>query len=140
MTKLRQLLETAVFAAFFLAFAACQLSPTCHDVNGRWSNREGRTVIMEPNKEARWVIKFGSQSETFAVKYEYDCKATPATLDFHDFQWGPLRGRSLYGIIEWTSDSTFRYQSDPGTSPAARPKEFTNDLAITFYREKEEKK
>ena len=90
---------------------------------------------FEPNGKALWLIKFGSQFDSFPISYRYDCKQKPATLDLMDFQSGPLAGKTLFGIVEWNSDSIFRFDAEPGTSSYARPSSFNAEHSERYFRE-----
>lgn len=110
--------------------------PPCRDLQGRWTNREGQAFYFKGNGKALWLIRFGSQIDTFVMEYRYDCRKQPAELDLSGFQSGPLSGKTLYGILEWNTDSTFRFDAEAGTQPDARPKAFETDQTQKFYREK----
>lgn len=138
MTKLQHfptsLFQLSILAFCLLSLAACQ-EQTCNDITGRWTNREGRTFIVEPDGQARWLVRFGSKVETFMVTSHYDCTKDPITLDFSGFTWGPIQGKTLYAIMEWKSDTSFRFQSEPGYTPSVRPAAFSDELSVTYYKE-----
>lgn len=126
----------AVIASLpLLSLFSCN-GTNCRELNGRWSNREGQSFYFEPNGKALWLVRFGSQIDTFAMEYQYDCKKQPAVLDLSGFQTGPLSGKTLYGILEWNSDSSFRFDSEAGIGPDVRPLTFETDQTQKFYREK----
>jgi hypothetical protein len=125
----------ALFSGLSFLFISCQPGATCHELTGRWSNREGQTLSFQPNGKALWLIKFGSQYDTFPITYTYNCKEKIPTLDLSGFQNGPLAGKTLYGIIEWSSDSVFRIDAEPGTSPETRPSTFNSEHSERYFRD-----
>lgn len=126
----------ALFTGLSLLLS-CQPGNPCHELSGRWTNREGQVLRFSPNGKALWLIKFGSQYDTFPISYAYNCKEKIPTLDLSGFQSGPLAGKTLYGIIEWSSDSVFRFDAEPGTTPEARPAEFNSEHSERYFRESE---
>lgn len=119
-----------------LLFSACGLGPECRDLNGRWSTREGQDIIFDPSGEALWLTSFGSRFDTVRLRYQLDCKRAPATLDLSDFQQGPHKGKTLYGILEWQSDTSFRLRYEPGLQPEVRPKAFDPEQTVNYFRVK----
>lgn len=117
-------------------FFCCNTKPACGELAGQWTNREGQVFLFQPNGRAFWLIKFGSQFDTFPIEYRYDCGQQPLALDLAGFQSGPLTGKTLYGIVEWTSDSSFRFDAEPGTLPEVRPTKFDNEQTMRFYKER----
>lgn len=116
-------------------FLSCTDAPRCYDLEGRWTNREGQVFLFQPNGKALSIIQFGSEFDTFPIQYQYDCKQQPATLDLSGFQNGPLTGKTFFGILEWATDTTFRFDGEPGSSPEVRPKTFNLEQTQRFFRE-----
>lgn len=116
-------------------FFSCTDTSSCRDLDGRWTNREGQVFLFQPNGKALWLIQFGSQFDTFSIQYQYDCKQKPATLDLSGFHSGPLTGKTLFGIVEWSSDTAFRFDAEPGASPEVRPKAFNLEQTQRYFRE-----
>ncbi|MFN0214073.1 MAG: hypothetical protein ACKVT2_07440 [Saprospiraceae bacterium] len=127
--------QLALISGFATLFIFCKTESNCHELKGRWTNREGQVISFEPNGKALWLIKFGSQVDSFPINYRYNCKQNPATLDLADFRSGPLIGKTLFGILEWSSDSVFRFDCEPGTSSDVRPASFNAEHAERYYRE-----
>lgn len=117
-----------------LPFIHCT-DPPCRSLEGHWTNREGQSFQFLPGGKALWLIRFGSQVDTFRMEYRYNCKKQPAELDLSGFQSGPLKGKTLYGILEWSNDSSFRFDSETGYSVDVRPSAFENDQTQKFFRE-----
>lgn len=127
------LLRALGAAALLLSFSFCGDQP-CHDLAGKWTNREGQTLVFQPGGKALWLIRFGSATDSFPISYRYDCAKNPAEIDFTDFQAGPLVGKSLFGILEWKNDTSFRVDFESGTSAEARPQTFNSEQAQTFVK------
>ena len=125
----------ALFSGFALLLIFCKTENNCRELTGRWTNREGQVFSFESNGKALWLVKFGSQFDSFPVSYVYDCKQKMARLDLTDFKSGPMAGKTLFGIIEWSSDSVFRFESEPGTSSEVRPATMNAEHAGRFFRE-----
>ena len=114
-------------------FVSCTNKVTCHELYGRWTTNEGQEFVFQKDGKALWLTRFGSQFDTVLFSYYLNCKAEPATFDLLHFQTGPYVGKTLFGILEWTSDTSFRLQYEPGTDEWARPKEFDNEGAMKFF-------
>jgi hypothetical protein len=116
------------------SLAACRSTPTCRDLAGTWSNGEGQQLVFEPSGRARWLTRFGSSYDTVSFAFELDCRKKPAALDMKNFQGGPYIGRTLYAILEWTSDTSFRLRYEPGDDDSARPEAFDPEQTQRFVR------
>jgi len=125
----------ALLSGFATLFLSCKAEYACHELAGRWTNREGQILSFEPDGKALWLIKFGSQFDTFAINYRYDCKQKTATLDLMNFKSGPLAGKTLFGIVEWSSDSVFRFDAESGNSSEVRPSTFNAEHTERYFRE-----
>jgi len=68
------------------------------------------------------------------MEYRYDCSKRPVELDLFGFQSGPLTGKTLFGVLEWSSDTSFRFNAEPGTDAVARPQTFESDQTLKFFR------
>ena len=112
---------------------SCQGS-NCRDISGAWRNREGRELVFQNNGSVLWLTSFGQLIDTVKCVFVLNCKAKPATLDFSDFSGGPFKGQNLFGIIEWSSDSLFRFCYEIGQQPGCRPKQFNSEQTIKYYR------
>jgi hypothetical protein len=51
------------------------------------------------------------------------------------FQGAMYEGRRLYGLLDWSSDSSFRFIYEIGDSPSVRPTTFESELTQQFYQE-----
>lgn len=135
--------NTTRFGAAAAAIALFALFPlwgctdtACRELNGRWSTREGQSFYFDKNGNALWLVRFGSQVDTISMKYRYNCQKNPAELDLSDFETGPLVGKTLFGILEWNNDTSFRFDAEAGLGPEVRPVTFENDQTQKFFLEK----
>jgi hypothetical protein len=117
-------------------FFYCTSKPDCYELAGRWTNREGQVLVFQPEGKALWLLQFGSEFDTFPIQYRYDCDQQPIMLDLTGFQTGPLMGKTLFGILEWASDTAFRFDAEAGSSPELRPKTFNMEQTVRYFREK----
>ncbi|MFN0015160.1 MAG: hypothetical protein ACKVU2_11490 [Saprospiraceae bacterium] len=127
-------LAALAFLALF-SFGACT-AKDCIDPVGRWSTREGQSIVFQKKGKALWLTRFGSKIDTTPMAFRYDCGSEPATLDFFGFRAGSLVGKTLFGIVEWNSDTTFRYNADAGTNPYIRPTTFESEQTMKFFLER----
>ena len=140
MRQLRMLLLLAPAAAgLFCLFQSCNTSGQCRDLSGHWTTQEGQDLIFLHDGKALWLTRFGSRFDTNRMEYHLECNANLITLDLSNFQTGPHTGKTLFGILEWSSDTSFRLRYEPGLSPEVRPTEFDNDQAVKFVRTEEGK-
>ncbi|MCB0533457.1 MAG: hypothetical protein H6574_20960 [Lewinellaceae bacterium] len=126
----------AITLLILLSITGCTDS-TCRTLSGRWSTREGQSFYFQENGHGLWLVRFGSKIDTFPMAYRYDCGKQPIELDLSGFETGPLAGKTLFGILEWNSDTSFRFDAEAGTSPTVRPSTFESDQTQKFFIEKE---
>jgi hypothetical protein len=119
-----------------LSSTGCE-APACRELRGRWSTKEGQCIIFQQKGNALWLTRFGSQMDTVRMQFRYDCTKQPVELDLHGFQSGPLTDKTLYGILEWTSDTAFRMNAEAGTDATLRPKAFESDQTMQFVLDRE---
>lgn len=125
---------TVLCTALFLMFNSCTFDPPCRELTGRWTTREGQDLLFQAGGTALWLTSFGSQFDTVRMLFKLDCKKAPAELDLSDIQSGPYAGKTLFAILEWQSDTSFRMRYETGTRPEVRPKAFEPDQTLKFYR------
>jgi hypothetical protein len=104
-------------------------------LQGAWDNNKGQLLVFQKDNQAYWIFYSESKRDTFKIKYRTNLKTQPAQLDLTDFQVGPLKGKTLYGIVEWTDKRTIRFDCEPGTTDSVRPKAF-NPTQTQTYRKK----
>ncbi len=117
-------------------FCCCAGSPDCGQLAGSWSNGEGQEWVFSPDGEALLITRFGSKSDTDLCNFQLRCDTKPTILDLNNCKSGPYSGKSVFCIIDWTSDSTFRLRYETGTNPEARPTTFDPEQTIQFVRRK----
>ena len=123
---------TLLFLSLLFILSACDRQAGCRELTGPWTTHEGQELVFLPDGQALWLTKFGSQYDTIRMHFRFDCAARPATLDLSDFQNGPHRGKMLFGIFDWSSDSSFRFRYEVGSQPEDRPKEFDVEQTQKF--------
>ena len=131
---MNQLFTSALYSGLLLALCSCHYTSPCKALIGRWTTREGQDFIFQSGGKALWLFQFGSSFDTAYLDYRLDCSQKPAALDLSNFKNGPHLGKTLYGIIEWSSDSTFRLRYEPGTVPEVRPAAFDNEQSLKFHK------
>ena len=96
---------------------ACDVKQECKVPIGHWTDNEGKEMVFQSDGKALWLTRFGSQYDTQTCSYKVDCTAIPTTLEMQDFSSGPYTGRTVYGIYEWSNDTTMRFQFEEGERP-----------------------
>ena len=104
-------------------------------LQGVWDNDNGQLLVFKKNSQALWIFYNESKRDTFSIKYRTDFKTQPDQLDLSDFQVGPLKGKTLYGIVEWIDKRTIRFDCEPGIIDSVRPNTF-NPTQTQTYRKK----
>ena len=134
MTSLRCMLALAALVSL-----GCGNS---RSLEGTWtgSDQAGNrmTFVFAADGQAEWILEpnMGGQTmppETIRMSYETDASADPATIDFSDFDYGPLEGTTTYGIYEFTEGDAFRIDLEPagpGQDASVRPDSFTDDTVV----------
>lgn len=100
---------------------------------GVWDNRNGQIIEFKSNGKALWIFYTETTKDTFEISYKFDRLATPNQLDLTDFKVGPLTGKTLYGIIEFQGNHSFRFDCEPSVSD--RPKTFNPIQTQSYYKE-----
>ncbi|MEO6038806.1 MAG: hypothetical protein ABIQ93_10355 [Saprospiraceae bacterium] len=124
-------LYTPLFLLILLCTSCISTLP-CRELVGHWTTHEGQDLVFLPQGQALWLTKFGSQYDTIRMKFKFDCQRQPATLDLSDFQNGPHIRKTLFGILDWSSDSSFRFRYEVGSQSADRPQEFDVEQTQKF--------
>jgi hypothetical protein len=125
-----------VFASWLAGLAACKNEAGCRDLAGAWTDREGQELVFLESGQVLWLTPFGSQTDTLTADYRLDCRKDPVTIDFLNFRGGPYANNVLYGIIEWTGDSSIRLLYEPGSDERVRPEAFDGEQPLQFVRSK----
>lgn len=123
-----------LFAGIAACLYACGPSARCLPLTGTWTDQEGQDLVFQDGGKAFWLTHFGSMSDTITLEYTLDCHANPVTLDLMQFSGGPHSGKILFGIVEWLSDSSFRFRYEAGLQSSTRPKEFDDQQTIKLLK------
>lgn len=107
-------------------------------LEGTWvgEDAEGsrQTLIFRDDNTATWKIESSQFTGSFDIDYTFDASTTPHHLDLSGFDTGPLAGRTLYGIMAFDGDESFRLDVEPGEigedGAAARPLVFGDQTVV----------
>jgi len=111
-------------------------------LEGTWTGADDAgnrmTFVFAGEGQAEWILEpsMGGATmppETIRMRYVTDATADPATIDFSDFDYGPLEGTTTYGIYEFTEGEAFRIDLEPagpGQDASVRPDSFTDDTVV----------
>lgn len=112
-------------------------------LEGTWTGADDAgnrmTFVFAEDGQAEWILEPGAGGgatmppETIRMRYETDAAADPATIDFSDFDYGPLEGTTTYGIYEFTEGEAFRIDLEPagpGQDASVRPDSFTDETVV----------
>ncbi|HMB93962.1 MAG TPA: hypothetical protein VKP65_24140 [Rhodothermales bacterium] len=107
-------------------------------LEGTWvgEDAEGsrQTLIFRDDNTATWKIESSQFTGSFDIDYTFDASTTPYHLDLTGFDTGPLTGRTLYGIIAFDGDESFRLDVEPGevngNGEEARPLTFSDQTVV----------
>lgn len=127
-------LQATIILISALGFSACA-DGDCRIPQGRWTNREGQVFVFNPEGRGLWLTRFGSTYDTVSMRYEINCSTEPFQIDMDGFQGALYEGKQLYGILEWSNDTSFRMLYEIGTTPSDRPSTFESDLTQQFFKE-----
>lgn len=109
---------------------------------GRWLGRDrrGNELVFEFMADGRalWVVATPDGRAEYAMRYAFDAASTPQRLDLDGITTGPLAFRTLYAIVEFLSDDSFRLDLEPGppgsTGENIRPQAFDPEETVVFRR------
>jgi uncharacterized protein (TIGR03067 family) len=111
-------------------------------LEGTWEGTDDTgnrmTFVFEGDGQAAWIVEPGAAGtmmapETIRMRYQTDPSAEPATIDFSDFDFGPLEGTTTYGIYEFTEGNAFRIDLEPAGpdgDASVRPRTFSDDTVV----------
>jgi len=108
-----------------------EISPT--SLVGQWTGNDtsGAEHLFEFKSDgtADWMVSAGGQQfQLENIHTAYNTDVMPFTLDLTGFQDGPLNGKTLFGIVEFSGDYSMRFDADSGSGDDAsvRPSAFSN--------------
>lgn len=99
---------------------------------GKWDNKSGQILDFQKDGKAYWIFYSETKRDTFEIQYRTDFSKKPQEIDLTDFKVGPLQGKTLYGIIEFTDNKTIRLDFEP--TQENRPKEFDQKQTQTYHK------
>jgi len=99
---------------------------------GTWDNKSGQLLVFRPNGQALWIFYKEAKRDTFDIQYHVDYLTKPHQFDLTGFKTGPLKGKTLYGIIEFSSPTSIRLDFEP--SKENRPKDFDAKQTQTYFK------
>lgn len=99
---------------------------------GSWDNKSGQVLTFIAEGQALWIFYSETKRDTFEIRYTTDFSIKPHQIDLTDFKTGPLTGKTLYGIIEFTDENTIRLDFEP--SSENRPQEFDAKQTQTYFK------
>ena len=114
-------------SAVALFLASCAHTPPTSPLLGTWvatsQNAAGSSFQFRPDGSATWNL-----GQPFEIQYQINDQATPTRLDLSGFKVGPLKGRTLYCLVE-LSEETLRMDCEPTAHPASFNPEQTQVFA-----------
>lgn len=126
-------LGTILFLILFLLGSIISCNNETNKILGTWQNKQGQTLIFNRDSSALWLFDSPTGVDTFFINYKTNFDTEPNQLDLYNFQVGPLAGKALFGIVEFTNGS-FKCDFEAGTDPEIRPKNFDVKESQTYYR------
>lgn len=103
-------------------------------LKGAWDNGNGQIFVFKKGGKALWIFYSENQRDTFHITYQSNFSSKPFQLDLSNFTSGPLKGKTLFGIVEFLGKSTIRFDCEAGTNESIRPKEFNPKDTQTYKR------
>lgn len=67
-----------------------------------WDNKSGQILDFQKDGKAYWIFYSEAKKDTFEIQYRTDFSKKTQEIDLTEFKVGPLKGKTLYGIIEFT--------------------------------------
>lgn len=105
---------------------------TKNSVIGKWDNKSGQVLEFKADGKALWIFYTETKKDTFEIQYATNFTKMPYELDLTDFKVGQLKGKTLYGIIEFSDKNTIRLDFEP--TQQNRPKDFDPKQTTTYYK------
>jgi uncharacterized protein (TIGR03067 family) len=126
--------QTITITFLLIGLASCvSTKEQANDlVVGKWDNKSGQILDFRADGSALWIFYSEAKSDTFDIQYRSDFSKKPQEIDLTDFKMGSLKGKTLYGIIEFSDNNTIRLDFEP--TEENRPKEFDPEQTQTYYK------
>ena len=105
---------------------------------GEWTgtDTDGQTMqfVFQADGTGKWVVDAPGLVDTVTLRYTLNRDTVPHHLDLSRFDHGPLAGATLYGILAFDGDDSFRLDLEPGPPGAGdrapRPRQFTAETVV----------
>ncbi|MCU0334534.1 MAG: hypothetical protein MUF62_05725 [Chitinophagaceae bacterium] len=133
MNKRKMILAAVLCTAGLFSFSFGVFEP----IKGTWSNPNGQTIRFGKGNQCEWIFSMAGRQDTFRIPYHYE-KTGKQTgiLDLGPFDRGSLKGRTLYGIVEWLPGrKAFKYDAEPGKTDKVRPTALNADQLQVYTRQ-----
>ncbi len=117
---MRNLLILLLFSILVSSFGMFE------SLKGTWASGKGQTIVFGKENHCKWIFDMEGIKDTFDINYHYE-KTGKQTgiLDLGPFTRGYLKGKTLFGIVEWGSKkNSFSYDAEPGKQASVRPQAF----------------
>ncbi len=104
---------------------------------GEWKNKREHTYVFREGGSAMWIYPVGEKTDTFFMEYRIDDTQTPIALDFYNFENGPMKGKTLYGVAEFVEDDrgeAVRLNFRAGDDESVRPEDTGEGGARLYVR------
>ncbi len=122
------------FSVSLTFIGACNFNRPCHPPVGQWVYDDGHILVFNESGKGLWIDRFGTQSDTVPFEFRLDCKGDLPAFDLINFSSGPYRGKSLFGILDWQSDTSFRLRAEVGDHASIRPVDFDDETTERFVK------
>ena len=126
-TKIKQILLTL---SILISLISC--TSLKNKLLGSWDNKKGQILEFKKDNQAEWIFYNETSKDAFQINYNTNFNTKPIQLELTNFKAGPLKGKTLFGIIEFTNDSTLRFDCEPLL--ADRPKDFNSEQTQTYFK------
>ncbi|MBX9783851.1 MAG: hypothetical protein K2X48_11235 [Chitinophagaceae bacterium] len=119
---------------FIIAVAALLTSCAANKkIIGSWQNDKGQTMIFKKDYAALWLFNREGKVDTFNISYRFNKSKNPNWFDLYNFQGGPLKGKTLFGVVSFSNNS-FTCDFEAGTADSIRPVTFNEKEKQVFKK------
>ncbi|MBX2901178.1 MAG: hypothetical protein KF775_16100 [Cyclobacteriaceae bacterium] len=128
---MKQRITTALILIGLISCVSTRQQQT-NSILGKWDNKSGQILDFRKDGKAFWIFYTDVKRDTFEIQYRTDFSKKPREIDLTDFKVGPLKGKTLYGIVEFTDKKTIRLDFEP--TQENRPREFDQKQTQTYHK------
>lgn len=105
-----------------------------YSIIGSWTGVDNigtrQTFNFKEGGTITWKIENDHFSTTIDGEYIHSKSETPNQIDIFNFKSGPMKGRNLYGLIEFVDENKFKIDLRSGTDSSVRPEAFTAESVL----------